>query len=663
MTTPGSVANAVHRPVRAAYSVRQEGADIVVACQYWEVRHAARHGGNIASVVFRYGSGTSIFAAPCSTHVRRGLTFSSRTYDNALDDQPAIAVVESGGEVKVECRSRLRHTDGEILPATCVHTFTYHAWGVIRQRVAIEFTEPVKDAWNITIARPVVAAHLNEFTWRPAWQSAAEWGATSGTVPWVKLNGGGSFRDSCAAETGEVPLHLMFLQRGVEGFDWFCGENLEQWHERFTTIPHIGKFRVSHQRALGGYEVTLCPLDYWGETVELAGRYEFDFFMGLPFVQEHVRPLLRTVGASNATAANGSLTFLSPERIAELGQHHGQLVRHHDDSPRPDGIYWRDGSYPPYPPEQMRQLDTCIAELRRHGIATTPYFSLHEHSPASPDFAAFSTAYRRSIHSDGRLILNRGPGGVWGAHMCLKSPWREVLKQSISRVLSQHAFAGLYFDWVQPLACRNPAHGGYVHWDIEGFMDMLAWSREQVGEDGILYLHASLSPFVMAENLATCVLVYESPGPDVPARDMFPPIAEFMKTCSHLVLGTEAQHHDPRRFLLHCLLNHVTVDRPSAEFLAAYDVLAQLDLSHYTAFANQAVSPVATAADEVLSAVYWNGQEALVLLANLRDEAVDVAWRLDARRIGWGSDGIQAEEAVSRLAPLAFRYLRVRRAV
>lgn len=658
MSDPASPA--LHRPVRAAYSIRREAQDIVVACQYWEVRHAAQHGGNIASVVFRHGSGKSIFAAPCSTFVRRGLTFSSRTYDNALDDQPQLSVVERDGEVLVECRSRLRHADGQVLPATCVHTFTYHAWGVIRQRVAIEFTEPVKDGWNITIARPVVAPHLDEFTWRPAWKAAAEWGATSGTAPWVKLNGGGSFRDSCAAETGEVPLHLLFLQRGVEGFDWFCGENLEQWHERFAAIPHIGKFRVCHSRALGGYEVALCPLDYWGETVELAGRYEFDFFMGLPFVQEQVRPLMRTVGTSNSTTL-GELTFLGAERIAELGRHQGQLLRHHDDGPRPSGVYWRDGSYPPYPPEQMRQLDACVDGLRQQGIATTPYFSLHEYSPYSPDYASISAACRRSIHDDGREIMNRGPGGVWGTQMCLASPWSGILKQSISRVLAKHAFAGLYFDWVQPLACRHPGHRGHVHWDIEGFMDLLAWSREQVGEDGILYLHASLSPFIMAENLATCVLVYESPGPDLPARDMFPPIAEFMKTCSHLVLGTEAQRHDPRRFMLHCLLNHVTVDHPSADFLAAYDVIAQLDVTRYNAFASQAVSPVATGAADVLSAVYSNGREALVLLANLGDGEAEVAWRLDGRRIGWGADPFTVEEATCRLPALAFRYLRVQR--
>lgn len=650
--------HAMHRPVPAVYRVRRDGPDIIVACQYWEVRHAARHGGNLASVVFPHGSGTSIFSAPCSSQIRAGTPFASRSYDNALDDRPEMTVSEQDGEVRVMCRSRMRDASGEILAADCSHTFTYHRWGVIRQKLVIDLHRPVLDAWNITVARPVVAAHLDEFSYRPAWQSASDWAAISNTVPWQQLTGGGSFRDACAVETGEVPLHLMFLQRGVEGFDWFCGENLEQWHERFAGTPHIGRFRVCHNRALAGYEVTLCPLDIWGSTFPLEGRLEFDFFLGLPFVQERVRPLLRAVGSSNVAGPGGSLGFLGAERIAQLGRHGGQLVRHHDDGQRADGVWWRDGSYPPYPPAQLQDLDGCIAALHAQGIAVTPYFSLHEYSPESPDFARIGETCKRTIHDDGRMLVNPSPGGVYGAQLCLLSEWSSILKRSIDTVLTRHAFDGLYYDWTFPMACRNRSHRGYVHWDIEAFMDHLAWSLERVGPDGILYLHMSLEPFVMAENLATCVLVYESPGPDRPARDMFPPIGEFLKTCSRLVLATAAQTADPRRFMLHCLLNHVMPDRPSEEFIAAFDELAAIDFGRYTRFADQAVSPVRTGDDEVLSAVYWNAGEALVLLANLRDTAVAVDWRLDAPRIGWDAGGLGGR---AELAPLAFRYQRVSR--
>jgi len=176
----------------------------------------------------------------------------------------------------------------------------------------------------------------------------------------------------------------------------------------------------------------------------------------------------------------------------------------------------------------------------------------------------------------------------------------------------------------------------------------------------MLYMHASLSPFIMAENLATCVLVYESPAPEMPVRDLFPPIAEFMKTCSRLVLGTQTQNLDPRRFMLHCLLNHVTVDRPSDEFIAAYDELAAIDFCRFTRFANQSVSPALATHAQVVTAVYWNTNEALVLLANLGDVAADAHWQLDTNRLDWRTDSYHVVSGDGpSLAPLAFRYVHI----
>ncbi len=187
----------------------------------------------------------------------------------------------------------------------------------------------------------------------------------------------------------------------------------------------------------------------------------------------------------------------------------------------------------------------------------------------------------------------------------------------------------------------------------------MEWSRERVGPDGVLYLHMSLEPFIVAENLATVVLVYESPGPRRPTGDMFPPIAEFMKTCSHFVLTTEAQKTDPKRYLLYALLSHVTTDDPSPEFLAAYKVLAKIDFTKYRSFADYRVSPVSASSDQILSAVYWNEEEALILLANLSDQKLSFRWKLDAARLAWPERGTLSRSGT--LPPLGYRYVRLPR--
>ena len=143
---------------------------------------------------------------------------------------------------------------------------------------------------------------------------------------------------------------------------------------------------------------------------------------------------------------------------------------------------------------------------------------------------------------------------------------------------------------------------------------------------------------------------------------MFPPIAEFMKTCSHFVLNRVHLRKQSRQYMLHALLNHVTLDEPTPDFLAAYDTLAKIDFTQYKQFANQSVSPAAVSAKDVLSAVYWNEKEALVLFANLSTKKAAFRWKLDAARIGWKPDESGTDRKGSgTLGPLAFRYVRVAR--
>jgi hypothetical protein len=112
--------------------------------------------------------------------------------------------------------------------------------------------------------------------------------------------------------------------------------------------------------------------------------------------------------------------------------------------------------------------------------------------------------------------------------------------------------------------------------------------------------------------------------------------------------------------MLYALLSHVTTDDPSREFLAAYKVLAKIDFTKYRSFADYLRTPVLTSSTDILSAIYWNGNEALILFANLSDQDASFRWELDASRIGWEQTGVPMERSGT-LAPLSFQYLRVPR--
>ena len=198
--------------------------------------------------------------------------------------------------VRIESSSRLlERTERSFRPSattpSCI-TLGLHA-----AESHARFPEAEPDIWNLVIARPVVAAHLDEFAYRPSWENRTEWRRHCNLGPGTSWSTARVSGITCAAETGEIPLYLMFLQRGVEGFDWFCGENLDQWHRQISDIPHIGKFGVVYNEALAWLRDRPRSSGQLDNSLELKGRYTFDFFMALPFVQEHVRPMLRGGGA------------------------------------------------------------------------------------------------------------------------------------------------------------------------------------------------------------------------------------------------------------------------------------------------------------------------------------------------------------------------------
>lgn len=67
------------------------------------------------------------------------------------------------------------------------------------------------------------------------------------------------------------------------------------------------------------------------------------------------------------------------------------------------------------------------------------------------------------------------------------------------------------------LPCLNRGHASFAHWDVEEFIDMLECTRDRVGPEGVVYLHMSNVPFIVAENLA-----YEESEPAKLNPDILP---------------------------------------------------------------------------------------------------------------------------------------------
>jgi hypothetical protein len=107
-----------------------------------------------------------------------------------------------------------------------------------------------------------------------------------------------------------------------------------------------------------------------GGAVELKGTYSFDYYLAVPIVEGHAHnPWL------NKSYAVNRGNWVSEEEIRKNASDGIVTMHlHNDGDAHRDGMYWRDGSYPPYPPGEMKKMDRAIDLIRQNGMKTAPYF-------------------------------------------------------------------------------------------------------------------------------------------------------------------------------------------------------------------------------------------------------------------------------------------------
>jgi len=290
-------------------------------------------------------------------------------------------------------------------------------------------------------------------------------------------------------------------------------------------------------------------------------------------------------------------------------------------------------------------MDQTIALIHKHGMKTAPYFSNHELHQSTEEFKQHGREWGRIVDDQGNLR----PNFYYGAHMCLKSGWLDFLKFGIDRVLKNHDFDGVYYDWHIAMFCNNPLHVGEqsngvsgdkglgaialsetTHWDVEGLIELAEWTRERVGPDGIMILHNTLVPMFATENFANYVVgmefSYGKLSVSVPHPGDLPLEWSFAGARPRTVIGygTIAEGAPKRLFKAHAVTTLMTSVAPwpvSDEAIDLYRILEPLgDLEEYQ-FEDFRNSAVRVNSQNAVSAIYSKPGEAFVLLANLSGES------------------------------------------
>jgi len=678
------------------YLVRRDDAagKLILSTPYYTIQHDLKKGGAIEKISLTHGKAPNLILRPLETFIQLKMESSplpaapatppgeriEDTFSGLIAASPSIVQTKDGKSVIVTVESPLLDRVGKPSGVILKTVYTYK-WGYIKIHKEISALQKPVRVRSVSVLSTLLDPSLTDYGWRPAvseemapfpfnWQNGQ-------IRQWGKIRPGTHF--DLPFQTRYVPRYIVLANPGIEGIEWFMADDLSQWDFQATGTPGTGYCQLQANINPLGIAVSIMPLHLspsrggsfdipQGGWVTLDGTWTFDYFIGFPILEGHAnKPWLNMSYRANK---GDWVTEEQIRRNAENGIITMHL--HNDGDSNRDGLFWRDGSYPPYPPAEMNKMDAVIETIHKYGMKTVPYFSNHEFHPSNEVFWQKSEEWGRKPDDQGNLR----PNFYYGAHMCLKSGWLDFFKFTVDRVLKNHKFDGVYYDWNIALYCNNPLHVGKTttgvspdkglgtlsisptgHWDIEGLLNVMEWTRERVGPDGVVIVHNTLAPMFATENFATYVLgmefSYGTINVSMPKPEELPLEWNFAGARSRGVIGygTIARGAPKRLYKLHSITTLMTSVAPwpaNEEAMNLYKILKPLgDIEKYK-FEDGRNKAVIINDRDCLTAIYSKPGEAYVLLANLDLNPKKVGIRIDPKNLPYPLAAIKSVEILGK---------------
>ncbi len=623
-----------------AYSVRRDEAKGVLALEtsFYVVEHDLKKGGTIARITLRNGRAANLLIRPLETRVRDE---NGALLTDLEDPAPKVERRRDALNEIVTVEAALAAPGGRPSGLKVKTSYEYR-WGYVK--IHKEFLWP-NDAVRLRELCPVstvLAPGLTDYGYREGITEDDGGEAFSfGSNKWGRL------RPDQPADpplrTPYVPRSMIFVDPGVEGLEWFVGSDLAPWEKRLPGRRGGGRCSLEVNRDPAGLALSISPLWNDGGATPVANGCSFDYYFAVPLLEGHANPPWL-----HASFNRNRGEWVSNEQIGRWAEAGYQTVHCHNDGDYyGDGLFWRDGSYPPYP--DMDRYDQVLRECREAGLRTATYFSNKELHPSTPEFREHGEAWARKDRAGTLRHTFYREGSEFGALMCLRSGWLEYLKLSIERVLRNHPLDGVYYDWNVALDCMNPLHEGKAagaaaegHWDMDELLDLMEWTRKRLGPDGLVIIHNTTVPMFVTENFSDHVVAtewgYGKWTDRAPALDDLPlewtlAGARSRGVISYGTIDENAPRRLHRLFALEALLGGVAPWPPSPETFELLPLLKPLGDISSCRFADWRNRAVHLSDPLCAAAVYSRQGESYLLLANLDAKPRKVTCVLDPGKL------------------------------
>jgi hypothetical protein len=622
------------------YSVQRDevAGTLTLRTPYYTVTHDLKKGGAISRITLTHGRATNLLVQPIEARIQ--LTDGSVQTD-LRDPKPAVTHRREGLNEIVSVESLLRNEKGAT-SAQVRSTYTYR-WGYVKiHREIRPFGFGGLRVQEVCPFSTILAPSLTDYGYREG--LTEEEGAppfSFGSNRWGKLRPGTP--SDRALQVRFMPRSMIFADPGVEGLEWFVSSDLAQWDLQLTGRRGQGQCSLQLSSTPAGLAFSVSPFFNTNTATPLAKPCAFDFYLAVPLLEGHAQePWVHT--SFNRNHGN----WVSTAEIQRWAKQGYQTVHCHNDGDYySDGLFWRDGSYPPYP--DMDRYDQVLLDCRKAGIRTATYFSNKELHPSTKEYQENGLAWGR-LNRKGLLQHNfYRANAEFGAQMCLHSGWLDFLKSSIDRVLKNHPLDGVYYDWNVALFCCNPRHEGkdtnapaLGHWDMDELLELMEWTRQRVGPKGLVIVHNTTTPMFALENFADDVVATEwgykkwtDRAPDLQELPLEWSLAgaRARGVISYGVLDSKSPRRLHKLFALEAFLGGVTPWAASPETFELLPLLKPLGAIESYRFADWRNTAVTLSDDRCASAVYSKPGETYLLLANLEQSPKEVTCMLHPEQL------------------------------
>lgn len=620
-------------PSPARITDDRAGNRLVVRTDFYEVIHDRTRGGAISGIRLFHGSDLNLLLQPISGAVVVADPAGGR-FSDLHEAAPEITWRQDGDKTVIEVAGQLQDAAGKASGIRYRTTYR-HGWGYVRICGRFSFPAAGVPVRHLSALQITVRRELDHWGYRPAPEMEPgpdPFGVAS--CQWGRCRAGTTF--DMPFSTRFIPRQIVLADPGREGLEWCAASDLSQWSYQVTGHAGHGLATIGPLADGRGVSVDLAPVALPRGGCPMSGEYRFEGYVGFPVLPPQARkPFLHTAFNRHDWPSDDTIRGWAAGGIRSAHFHH-------DGDAFEDGLFWRDGVYPPFEAADMAEYDRVIATCRRFGIRTATYFSNKELHQSTETYRLNGEAWGRKADDRGALAHNRFRRLEYGAQMCLRSGWSDFFKGYVDTVLSHHALDGVYYDWNCALYCQNPEHapgktpaagaglGGPAlspagHCDFDELVDLMEWTRRRVGPDGLAIVHNTMVPCVIVENFVDSVVAmewgYGKLSSAAPALDDLPLEWNFMGGPPRGVIsqGCIAAGGAPsleREMALRCL---VTGTAPWPAGPVAQDVFRELsavDLTGYR-FLPWSRHAVVCANPALAAALYVSPDALLFVIVNL----------------------------------------------